>query len=370
MGIRDLLLGVGESYDAALGTGKGVPAQDLLRQAGEVLALDRPVGLMAKGYGGKGSAARTPWIGFFDPDITEDPKEGLYLAYIFAADLKTVALTLQQGVTKLMERLRGEELRAHLSPRAQMLRNALPADMVAGWDVRPDFNCNLARPLAYEAGSVVARIYELESLPSDSMLCYDLWHLADVLREAAVVADEVWAEGVVAEELQVGYVSTVHAPPVAAQRKRKPNGLAAFRPKDSSAYIAHIREQTIVKTRAHEDLINRFAEYIAQRGFTPFTDHPKDLELEKDGQWWLVEAKAIKLHNPTSAVREAVGQLFEYSHFLFEESDGGKPHLLALFTEDIKAYAPYLEGLGIASVWMTPGGWEGSPSAVSYGLVD
>jgi hypothetical protein len=98
--------------------------------------------------------------------------------------------------------------------------------------------------------------------------------------------------------------------------------------------------------------------------------HPKDLVLRKDGIEWLVEAKTVKRGNPTKAVREAVGQLFEYNHFLYEQEGYPKPHLLALFTDDIGAYAAYLEGLGVASIWRTVDGWAGSASAATWGLVD
>src|ERR1700758_4761251 len=103
MEIRELLKEIAETYDKDLGTGSGVHAQDLLRAVNQQSLSGVPDGLIAKGYGGSGDASHTPWIGIFHPRITKDPKEGLYLAYIFAADLKSVTLTLQQGVTQLAE---------------------------------------------------------------------------------------------------------------------------------------------------------------------------------------------------------------------------------------------------------------------------
>lgn len=361
MDICDLLEEIAGAYEPQLGTGGGVHAQDLLRRVSSLVEQAIPGSCKAQGYGGKGSAALTPWIGVFDPDITEDPKEGLYLAYIFAADLKSVTLTLQQGVTKLASTYGdGGKLRDYLDTRGKELFNRLPPELVTDWASTPSFNTTADRPRAYEAGSVVARRYEIGSLPTEVVLREDLWHAAKILRAAARVERGVSVEPA-SEGFLAGYVPEKHI---------DPDGLEGFQPKDGSDYVAHIAERTIIKSRSHEVLIEQFGHYVEGRGFVPITkkQHPKDVILRRDGVEWLVEAKTVKRNNPTSAVREAVGQLLEYSHFLYEQPM--MPHLLALFTEDIKAYAPYLEGLKIASVWRTPEGWAGSPSAVAWGLVD
>ncbi|UQI42936.1 DUF3578 domain-containing protein [Streptomyces sp. HU2014] len=360
MGIRDLLIDVAAVYDKKEGTQGSVPGQKLLREAKAHLASVVPPGYVAKGYGGNGGAAATPWIGVFGQGLNQDPKTGLYLAYIFAADLETVTLTLQQGVTGLPPHLgEGKRRRDYLEPKAKALFSALPKELAAGWDVRPVLRSKLDGPLSYEAGSVVARCYDLAAMPSEASLREDLWHIAEIFQQSVSAFKRLSVEEA-PSGLTVSYTAKVHGKP----------GLDGFHPKDSSDYIAHIRQRTIKKTRDHEDLINRFVTYISQRGFTATAEHPKDLVLRKGDHEWLVEAKTVKHGNPTSAVRQAVGQLFEYSHFLYEDNAPVKPVLVGLFTEDIEGYAPYLEGLGIVSVWMTPGGWNGSPAAVSSGLVD
>ncbi|MCC3774202.1 MrcB family domain-containing protein [Streptomyces sp. UNOB3_S3] len=361
MDICDLLEEIAGTYEQQLGTGGGVYAQDLLRQVSSLVEQAIPASCRAQGYGGKGSAALTPWIGVFDPDITEDPKEGLYLAYIFAADLKSVTLTLQQGVTKLASKYGdGEKLRDYLGTRGKELFHRLPTELVTDWEGSPSFNTAADRPRAYEAGSVVARRYEISALPAEGVLRNDLWHAVEILRAAAGVEQSVSVDPA-PEGFVAGYVPEKHI---------EPGGLEGFQPKDGSDYIARIAERTIIKSRSHEVLVEQFGNYAEGRGFVPITkkQHPKDLILRRDGVEWLVEAKTIKRNNPTSAVREAVGQLLEYSHFLYEQPT--RPHLLALFTEDIKVFAPYLEELKIASIWRTPEGWAGSSSAVAWGLVD
>ncbi|MEU9793771.1 DUF3578 domain-containing protein [Streptomyces sparsogenes] len=364
MGIRDLLLDVAGSYDPAKKNAKGVHAQDRLRAVADEWAHVVPVGFEAEGKGGSGGASKTPWIGVYDLDINRDPKKGLYLAYIFAADLGSVTLTLQQGVTSLERKLgTGKKRRDYLEIRAQALLAGLPDELVDGWRIRPNFKCDAARALSYEAGSVVARCYSTTSMPSEISLRDDLWHMAEVLQHAAAV------------EKALNGVEGPGALKAKGASKKPPaefQGLDGFRPKDGSDYVARIPKRTIKKSRSHEVLLEAFSHYADERDFVPINKamHPKDLVLRKDGIEWLVEAKTVKRGNPTKAVREAVGQLFEYNHFLYEQEGHAKPHLLALFTEDIGAYAAYLEGLGIASVWRTVDGWAGSASAAAWGIVD
>lgn len=52
-----------------------------------------------KGSVGVGRATKTPWIAIMDKDITNSPREGVYLVFLFSSDYKQVYLTLNQGTT-------------------------------------------------------------------------------------------------------------------------------------------------------------------------------------------------------------------------------------------------------------------------------
>ena len=79
-----------------------------------------------------------------------------------------------------------------------------------------------------------------------------------------------------------------------------------------------------------------------------------------------MEAKVLYDGNATSAVRESVGQLFSYAHFLYET----RPALVALFSESIgDAYVDFLESLRIQTIWRTESGWKASASATTGGLL-
>ncbi|MGW7286010.1 MrcB family domain-containing protein [Streptomyces sp. NPDC054847] len=370
MDMRDLLLRVAELYDAGAGTEGHVPGQQLLRSVQKRKDLTLPDGYIAKARGGQGTAAATPWIGVFDPRITEDPKQGLYLAYIFSADLRTVTLTLQQGSTNLERKLgRGIALRQHLARRAAGIRQQMPGDSLQGWQRQPDFRDRGARAQAYEKGSIVARAYQVASLPPEVKIQADLLRATRLLQDAAA-AEKVWMIDEGKSTTQVGYEGVGHA---------VEDPLGGFHPKNSSEYLANIPARQQVKNRDHERLIAQFGPYVLERGYKPITDlvHPRDLVLrervprsmDSGAPEWLVEVKVIRAGNPTSAVREVMGQLHEYSYFLYGEKSLPRPHLIGLFTEDIGVYSHYLEGHGIASIWKASGGWSGSALAAEWNMV-
>ncbi|MFJ2646369.1 MrcB family domain-containing protein [Streptomyces sp. NPDC087420] len=370
MGIQGLLLEIADTYDARAGTKAEVAGQQVLRAVAGRSDLGLPSTHFAKGYGGQATAAATPWIGVFDRHINRDPGRGLYLAYIFSADLRTVSLTLQQGITHLEGRLgRGQARQEHLRRQAARLRRALAAPRRAGWIDEPELRHHADRPKAYEAASVIARSYALAALPEEASLQHDLRYAVEQLTRADS-ADQLWWLQDGDSPLDVGYVPDRHF-------LGEDDPLAGFQPKDSSDYIANITARQQVKKRHHEALIERFGHHVASRGYIPTTKltHPKDLVLHRDGaaqptdDEWLVEAKVVRGGNPTEAVRQAVGQLHEYSHFLYHERNRREPHLIGLFTEDIGAYAGYLERQGISSIWQSGDGWNGSARAARWGMV-
>lgn len=370
MGIQGLLREVAETYDAQAGTKRGVPGQRVLRGVSKRSDLRLPSGLFVKGYGGQSTAAATPWIGVFDPTVNSDPGNGLYLAYIFSADLRTVTLTLQQGITHLEERLgRGRARQDHLRRQATRLRRAVAAQRRIGWVDEPELRANVNRPKAYEAASVIARPYELIGLPDEVVLVNELAYAAELLKRTAV-ADDLWWFEDESSSLKVNLAPAGHIPD-------QDDPLAGFKPKDSSDYVANIPARQQLKKRSHEELVGAFGPHVASRGYIPITHlmHPRDLVLRRQGDAaspgseWLVEAKVVRDGNPTEAVRQVVGQLYEYSHFLYAENKLSEPHLVALFTEDIGIYSQYLERRGIASVWREDQGWAGSAMAEEWNLL-
>ncbi|WP_435969877.1 MrcB family domain-containing protein [Streptomyces sp. Qhu_M48] len=373
MGMRDLLGEVASTYDRTAGSKREVKGQQILRGVAGRTDLVLPPGFKAEGHGGQTTPAATPWIGVFDERGMRDPKKGLYLAYIFSADLKNVTLTLQQGITWLEAHLgKGIARQDHLRHHAARLRRAVRRKECLDWVDEPELRDDAARPRAYEAASVIAKVYETAALPSDIALTEDLLLGVEALRRAEEF-DRVWWMSGDTDAVQLAYDLGSHAPRFAvAPADFDP--LADFHPKDGSEYKVQITARQQIKQRLHEDLIKDFGHHVVDRGYVPSTlrQHPKDLVLRQSrdsgGQdpEWLVEAKIVRNGNATVAVREALGQLYEYRHFLYQQRP--EPFLVGLFSEEIGIYAPYLEEQGIASIWRADDGWDGSPMARDWGM--
>ncbi|MET8969336.1 MrcB family domain-containing protein [Streptomyces hydrogenans] len=372
MGIRDLLAEVASTYDRTAGSTREVRGQQVLRGVARRIDLVLPPGFRAEGHGGQTTPAATPWIGVFEKEGMQDPKKGLYLAYIFSADLKNVTLTLQQGITWLEEPLgKGRARLEHLRHHAARLRRAVKRQENVGWVDEPDLREGGTRPRAYEAASVIAKVYDTARLPSDVALLEDLYLGVQSLRRAEEF-DRVWWASGENDAFELAYALKEHGPQ-ADVSPQDFDPLADFHPKDSGDYTAEITARQQVKQRSHERLVDDFGRYVVGRGFTPITrrQHPKDLvlrrqESERQGREWLVEAKIVRHGNPTVAVREALGQLFEYRHFLYTKETA--PFLVGLFSEEVGVYASYLEEHGVASVWRSDEDWDGSPQARGWGM--
>ncbi|MFC7930302.1 MrcB family domain-containing protein [Streptomyces cinereoruber] len=373
MGMRDLLGEVASTYDRTAGSTREVKGQQILRGVANRTDLTLPPGFKAEGHGGQTTPAATPWIGVFEERGMRDPKKGLYLAYIFSADLKNVTLTLQQGITWLEERLgRGRTREDHLRHHAARLRRAVRRQECLDWVDEPQLRDKAARPKAYEAASVIAKVYDTAALPSDVALLDDLYMGVEALRRAEEF-DRVWWMSNDADAIPWAYDLSGHAPR-AAVSPADFDPLADFHPKDSGEYKVQISARQQIKQRTHEDLVKDFGLHVVKRGYVPVTlgQHPRDLVLRREeavggrDPEWIVEAKIVRNGNATIAAREALGQLYEYRHFLYQQRP--RPFLVGLFSEEIGVYAPYLEEQGIISVWRDEGGWDGTPQARDWGL--
>ncbi|MDA0563634.1 DUF3578 domain-containing protein [Streptomonospora sp. S1-112] len=343
------------------------PVQILLRQASRHLADITPAGLIVRGSGGQGKGTYTPWIGFFDPDETSNPGHGLYVVYIFSADLKSVTLMLNHGVTELRKQLKEasqgsqNELHERLRLSSKKLIGRIPESMLDHWSDPVDLKSDGWRQNAYQAGCVAARRYDAMQLPDEDSLRTDLWHMTGIYQEAIIARHNLAASG--QDPMTPGDTPSDLKAPIPS------NALIEFRPKSDSDYIAHMKGHRIVKKRRHETLIAEYGTQIQKHGFQAATNvHPRDLLLHHGSKVWLVEAKVVYQGNATNAVRDAIGQLFTYRHFL--HSTPPEPHMVALFTESIgQGYVDLLESLSIASVWKTRNGWHGSPSAENDSLI-
>lgn len=351
--LRELIGRIAATYDRQLG--QQGEAQALLRQqASEVLSGLLAADLMPVGSGGKGNAAVVPWISIFDPDETTSAQRGMYVVYLFAADMSTVSLSLNQGVTELVDRFGTREGRVKLASQAAAIRSRLPKESILGLDETIDLKSNQQLPRNYEAGNIAARTYRSTELPSNQQMVADLRDMVRLYRLALEVRDAL-------------RLSTPDAV-VTTREVQAPEPTVEFKPKNDADYVQHFERRIIRKSRRHERVLKDYGTFLQGRGFTPNTNvHPRDLTATKAGQHWLIEVKMVYRGDGVQATRDALSQLLMYRDFLYQPTD--QVHMLAVFSEDVGALnVEFLEKHQIASTWKEQGSWVGSPAACAAGL--
>jgi hypothetical protein len=356
MTLREYLHKVASTYDRLSGTGS--PAAKLLRSAPSVLEAYVPASYLIKGSAGNGQGAYCPWVSFFDPDETTTATRGMYLVYLFAEDMKTVSLSLNQGVTELRDTFGAREAEKRLRDEAAAIRSALPTATAEELQDVINLGGRAGLPRAYEAGNIFARVYEIGFLPTEEALKADLRRMTQLYQDALVLREEL-------RSTTRDLITTIK-PKEKESSSQDP--LLYFAPKSDEEYVQKITAREITKSRKHETLIKRYMAYLAEAGFTAGTNvHPRDLVAKRNGDQWLIEAKVVRRGNVSHAVREAIGQLATYAFLLYPADS--QPLRMALFTEDIgDVYVRLLSHQGIVSVWPTEHGWTGSPEAVKFGL--
>ncbi|MFE4976659.1 MrcB family domain-containing protein [Kitasatospora sp. NPDC056651] len=358
MMLRGFLHEVGATYNRLAGT--STPTAQLLRDAPSHFARYVQGEYLIEGSAGKGNGAICPWVAFFDPDETTTARRGMYVVYLFAENMETVSLSLNQGVTDLREKYSAAEANRKLSVEAGAIREALPSENVAGLEVGIDLGGRRGLPLSYEQGNVLARTYRVADLPSEDVLREDLRRFIALYQDALVARE--WLR-----QTTHDVICTVRAEGTWTHEQSR-DGLLHFAPKSDEEYVQTIEAREIVKSRKHETLVRDYGTHLHATGFEVGTNvHPRDIVARNDAAHWLIEAKVVRRGNATHAVREALGQLATYSFLLYSPDE--QPKQMALFTEGIgDVYVRLLEYHGIASVWRSATGWSGSPTAVAAGL--
>ena len=353
MDLRELLGRIGRTYDRALG--QSGEAQLLLRTARTSIADLVPENMLVVGSGGKGNAAIVPWISVFDLRETDTATRGMYLVYLFDADIKTVSLSLNQGITELTKRYGGPGGRAKLLSQAHAVRTAMDATVIVGLDHTIDLRSNAELPRAYEAGVMVAKTYDLAQLPTEDELRADLTRFIDIYGYALEVKDS----------LRLSTPDLIET--TRAVDQPIPNG--EFKPGNTADYMAEVPARTMRKRRDHEKVLTSYVTTVTANGFAcnNTTVYPRDLTLDRDGQHWLAEVKVVYRHNGVNATREALAQLLMYRAFYYSRPEAVQ--LIAVFSESIgDLCVRFLADLGITAVWKDGPDWSGSPAAVTAGL--
>ena len=121
--------------------------------------------------------ADVPWITIMDPEVTTTTQTGHYVVYLFSVDMKTVSLSLNQGITFLNDELGQKKSIQELYRRAAFIRDRVSEYKKLFSDAKLDLASNLSkshRPKLYEPGHAFGSVYDTNNLPDEDKLVNDL----------------------------------------------------------------------------------------------------------------------------------------------------------------------------------------------------
>ncbi|WP_458119957.1 MrcB family domain-containing protein [Paenibacillus sp. Z6-24] len=185
-----------------------------------------------QGSVGRGNWATIPWIAVLYPQITDTIQRGVYVAYLFSADMKRIYLTLNQGLGEARSQLgRGEGL-AYLQERTQEIRSRLPASRMKMSDDIELGDGRLGDD--YQMSTIAYFHYEADHLPDNEQLITDLWDAMDsymfYIESTAITPNTVWSSQIREES-------------------------------NADSYSPRIRDRDVRETLEH------IQQYVFQRGF-------------------------------------------------------------------------------------------------------
>lgn len=115
---------------------------------------------------GKGNRASIPWIGIFDPKITQSASHGYYLVYLFSRKGNSVYLSLMFSSSDKLNIGKLESARNFV----ETLKNR-PSDIIIG-DIDLDSPTGIGKE--YEKSTIASIRYEKGKIPNDEKLAEDL----------------------------------------------------------------------------------------------------------------------------------------------------------------------------------------------------
>lgn len=124
---------------------------------------------VVNGSFGKGNIADVPWVGTFNRQITDSAQRGYYIVLLFAKDMTSCVLSLNQGVDALREVYSDSEARRILEDTARIAQRYIRPH--TGATMGP-ISLGAKTPLGrgYEKGAIESYLYNGTSLPSKAQL--------------------------------------------------------------------------------------------------------------------------------------------------------------------------------------------------------
>ncbi|MDK8182032.1 DUF3578 domain-containing protein [Paenibacillus sp. UMB4589-SE434] len=125
---------------------------------------------------GQGVWSTIPWIAIMDRRIGKSTQKGEYIVYLFAEDMKSVYLTLAQGVTEPNKKGKVEGYK-YLRGKVQEIRDMLPLEGLKKDEEIHLTASGLGRD--YQISTVAYYKYDRDHLPDEEQLISDLHNLVN-----------------------------------------------------------------------------------------------------------------------------------------------------------------------------------------------
>jgi len=342
------------------------PAQKALLKSRKELLEIVPVGYRVNRSGVSPNLPVIPWISILNPELTTTTRAGLYIVYLYSADMKKLFLSMNQGYTRHAEVAKGSGYKGKAQrDRACETLKTEAGDLLAGLrtrDLVPLMNVATITlgadgdlPKGYEAGHIVGFEYDLRNCPSEEVLQKDLQNMFTIYDATREINDEIRSLG-----LKERITVSKDANSVKKQTVKSDIASGFFEPRNSSEYVAHFTKMSYQVSPLHEALLTEFAKFAESKSCNPINKKigARDLVLvTSSGGEILVEAKTVG-QSQEMVVRQAIGQLFSYRYVYYEGRD---IPLVALFNRPIsELWQGLLTSLEIDFIFSFEGRWEGT----------
>lgn len=148
------------------------PLRTVINELGGAIArLECAKNLLVRCSLGQGNWATIPWVALLDPEVTDAVSRGVYVIFLFRADMSGVYLTLNQGTSEF-----GLNAGALYRSRAASLRQACSDLPARGFRLDHSIDLRSDAPTArsYTDATIAHRLYEAEAVPDDRVLADDV----------------------------------------------------------------------------------------------------------------------------------------------------------------------------------------------------
>ncbi|MDM5283801.1 MrcB family domain-containing protein [Peribacillus frigoritolerans] len=192
--LRDLFLQVAERYLEEKQEGKfaGSKIGDVVRNQLPKLLIDKASidddKYLVVGSIGIGNFAEIPWVCVFNKKITSSATNGIYVVYLFSADMSQLFVTLNQGWTYFQESFGTKKGRENVKYVADQLRVMLSTSL-KGFDSSISLRGQGTLGRGYESGCIASKRYDLNNLPSDKELINDVRELLGIYEQVDVLLE-------------------------------------------------------------------------------------------------------------------------------------------------------------------------------------